>query len=268
MIPTLFSRRRHRLTLAAFLSGLSACSTVPETSSSKFDAAAVNGVSFRFAQTRVFDTTVPASDITRQIASNLGAWGYDIDTDNTQNFSHTMTVTIGEIKRDTTPQGLSFSAGNSDPRAMDFQKADILPVRCALSRKDQTEPSAELSMHASADDYEQLAGKTELIALLVDDMSTACFNLLEQLQVKTRMHEPADTATMPGWVPEIRIETETDNAPSKAVSSQSIPSPAQNLEPPADSELSQTEQKKPPRKRMIIHNQGSPVTFTFGHERK
>lgn len=269
MISALFIRRQTGLAVASLLSGLSACGTVPERPAPGLDAAAVKGVSLRFEQTRVFDTELPTSDIAQQIADNLDAWGYVVGTADMKNFSHTMTVSIGSVKRDATPQGLSFSAGNSNPRALDFQKADILPVRCALSRKDLKEPGAELGMHVSADDYAQLAGQPDaLAASLVDDMSTACFNLLEQLRVKTRPPEATDTAAVPGWVPEIRIETDPDHAPLKSEPSQTMHDQQTIPNPAANPDASQDRRNQPPRKRIIIHNQGSPVTFTLGHERK
>ena len=56
----------------------------------------------------------------------------------------------------------------------------------------------------------------------------------------------------PGWMPEIRVDIENDTALVKT--------------PPSATE--ENRDKIEPRKRMIIHNQGSPVILQFGHERK
>lgn len=252
-----FSALTAQLGLAILISTGVGCSTMVEKKGNLFEPGQIDSMLFRFDQPpELLGTELPGSLLAERISGNLGEWGYPITTDDSIGYSHTVTISIGEVKRGSTPSGLSFSSGNSDPRALDFQKAEVLPITCFLIPRERPEQSAELTMMFTAKDYLAYSGtdksQNHRIDRLVDDGSTVCFNLLRELKVKTQTPEHSENKTQPGWFPEIRVEVENDGKP-------------ENLErPPAEKKSEPNE----PRKQVVIHNQGSPVIFKFGHERK
>ncbi len=215
---------------------------------------------FHFESPESFSSAVESKDVAAQVKNNLTEWGYNISVDDTENTDHEIRVQIGAVRRDSTPAGFSFSIGNSDPRALDFQKTKILPITCFLSPKNQPEKSVELTMEVEAGDY--LKNKNEsgyLSKLLIDDLSTVCFNLLSHLKIKTSIAKSSENKKTTNWTPKIRVENDTDTEEIEA---------KEIIFAPDETNQSKTSVKKEPRKQVIINNQGSPVIFKFGHERK
>lgn len=257
---------------------ISACSSSPEKQDGSFDLSSVNNMLFRFQYPeQFFATSLTEQDIATQVTNNLAEWGYNISVDDEENRQHEVFVKIGAIKHQSTPAGFSFSIGNSDPRALEFQKADVLPITCFLSPRNQPEKSAELTMVVEADDYLSNENKQgRLSELLVDDLSTVCFNLLSNLKVKTQTPEVSENVSTPGWIPSIRVEEVEDSTDEKIKEKVKKASSTPREEIQANDkklnevspEKKQTLDKKESRKRIIIHNQGSPIIFKFGHERK
>jgi hypothetical protein len=212
------------------------------------------------------DSSVPSAEIGQQVIKNLIEWGYPIGAKDNQPFSHILKATVSKIEHGNTPTGFSFSAGNSDPRAMDFQKADVLPISCQLTAIARPEQSGELNMDlmASAADKQALAsGK------LADHISTVCFNLLRELNwPESNEPQPANRQEnlKPSWMPEIRIETTEVPANPSTKTAPSIPADKAGVA--VEESVSEVPANKDARKQIIIHNQGSPVIFQFGHERK
>ncbi|MEQ1529491.1 MAG: hypothetical protein ABL925_09255 [Methylococcales bacterium] len=191
--------------------------------------------------------SVLPADIKQQVSNNLSAWNYPVGNTAGQSFSHTLTATVGNVEHGNTPTGFSFSAGNSDPRAPDFQKIDVLPITCRLQAISHPVQSNELSMGFTATQKDRRALATEKLS---DHISTVCFNLLKQVGWPEPDQKPDSQPSKPLWIPEIRIE-------NKTVSEQK---PNSTEQAPVDIEE--------PRKEIIIHNQGSPVILHFGHERR
>ncbi len=246
--------------LATSIFTASACSTMAEKNNAWFDANQVKKMYFKFEHSaRFFGADLQEQAIASQIADNLAEWGYNIYSKNADNYSHHVTIEIDPIKHGATPAGFSFSSGNSNPRSPNFQKADVLPMRCFLTPRDEPSKSAELTVLVDSSDYLRHADKPnqqqKLVKLLVNDLSTACFNLLDNLKVKT---VPAEKQTKPGkpsWIPAIRVEVTNDNEPS-------INQPSTLI---TNEKIKQKNEQ--PRKHIIIHNQGTPVIFKFGPER-
>lgn len=238
----------------------SGCANTSKQAGQTFDSSAVDSMLIRFEhKTDFFGIILDEQAISSEIAHNLSEWGYKVTATNTKDQSHNMSLNIGAIKNDATPAGFSFSSGNSDPRSLNFQKADILPMTCFLSPKDHPEQSAELSVMVTADEYLSYAKKadkqTKLTHQLTNDLSTACFNLLSRLNVanQPQTHSNITSSTKPGWIPEIRVEVENSTNPVASTSS--------------TVEQKQNSKQAEPRKRIIIHNQGTPVIFKFGYDR-
>ena len=66
-------------------------------------------------------------------------------------------------------------------------------------------------MEVAAGDY--LKNKNEsgyLSELLIDDLSTVCFNLLSHLKIKTSIAKSSENKKTINWTPKIRVEIEDD----------------------------------------------------------
>lgn len=207
------------------------------------------------------DPSVSPAGIGQQVSKNLEGYNYPIGAKDGQSFSHVLKATVGLVEHSSTPTGFSFSSGNSDPRAIDFQKADVLPISCQLTSIAQPEQSSELSMGftASRVDKRPLASDK-----LTDHISTVCFNLLSEVKWPEKPQPESHETIKPGWIPEIRIETK--EAPATTVT----PAVPATKGAPVDSSNGSDNNagtNNDPRKQIIIHNQGSPVILQFGHER-
>ena len=238
--------------------------------------ASVGKIGFRFAAD---STGFPAMSAQRRdwaarVSRNLGGWGYPVEAGE-GDYSHILEARIGKIEHKSTPTGLSFSVGNSDPRAPEFQKADVLPVDCVLYPTARPKEVAHMYMDFVA------GSDATAPENLVNHAATVCFNLLGELKL-ARAQAPAGTAGTtgsPSWMPEVRIEVVEKPAPgSKPVV------PAAPVAPPDAASRSGTPVAQPPaeaapsvrtesrtgegRKQIIIHNQGAPVILEFGYERK
>jgi hypothetical protein len=177
-----------------------------------------------------------------------------------KSYSHTLKASLHPIKHQSTPIGFSFSSGNSDPRAQDFQKSDVLTIECGLSDNRNPDNAASRSMEFGANSLKgwidkknrQQIGKT-----LVEQISTACYDLLEDLELdESSTDAGGSSGKRPGWIPQIRVEIQNEEpAPAENHASKTAPKPTKSV------------QHEEPKKKMIIHNQGSPVILKLGHER-
>ena len=238
----------------AIVCTLSACTPALEKKQALFDVAAVKQIEFKIGSIKSssLTSTLSRQDNTTRIAKNLSDWGYPIAIKDHPAASHTLTAEIGLIEHGQTPSGFSFSAGNSDPRAIDFQKADVIPISCELTSVARPEQTVYLHMDFVVGNSLSKPVQSAISAdKLVDHVSTVCFNLLSELKwPQTSKIEPA-TGIKPGWMPEVRIET--------------VASPV--AEGKANAPGTSVIQAEEGRKQIVIHNQGSPVIFSFGHER-
>lgn len=227
------------------LSGLTACAPEMVKKQTPVDFTQLGRIQLEIADDK--QASMP-EDLSRQVTKNLTGWNYPVGEKDGQTFSHLLKATIGEVKFGNTPSGFSFSAGNSDPRAIDFQKTDVLPISCRLTSIPHPEQTRELSMGftSSTINIRSLA-----IDKLADHVSTVCFNLLSEIKWPNHPGKESTQSIHPTWIPEIRIETKEEpvnkNTPANSISV--VPN-------------------EEPRKQIIIHNQGSPVIFQFGHERR
>ncbi len=177
-----------------------------------------------------------------QVKANLSSWKIPLALKNDDlTYSHSLTAEIGAIEYGSTPAGLSFSIGNSDPRAQDFQKAHVLPITCRIQAKEHPEQQAELTQTVSANSKPSVTS-------LADDISTICFQLLDDLKITQLTPQTAETMKTVTWMPKVRVET--------------IPAAPLSTKPLANGAVAE-EQKK----QIILHNQGTPMIFKWGHER-
>lgn len=265
MVDSISAVRLYKMaSMLAFVCIVNAC-TFNQKQPVPFDSTTVQAMQFRFSEPVLLGKDLPAQDIASKVAANLNEWGYLVDAETGDKARYLLTVEIGEVEHAATPVGFSFSAGNSDPRALDFQKSDVVPITCVLSPKDTPDRRAELSMGFTVDAYQRYAKQpshAKLIDLLQSDISTVCFNLLNELNVPTVVKDQSKTQSTPSWIPAIRLEIANDPEPQQS----SVDGNIGENDEEADAHTPSPEH--PQRKRIIIHNQGSPVIFKFGHERK
>jgi hypothetical protein len=204
-----------------------------------------------------FDVSLSASELAEQVGKNLAAAYFPVHKAGETPFSHTLKASLQPIRHQSTPVGFSFSAGNSDPRAQDFQKADVLTIECGLSEKRNPANTVKQSMEFSANALKgwiDKRNKAQISAILVEQISTVCYELLEDLNLDESAAETGGSIVKrPGWMPQLRIEVQND-----------APAPTGNKPGRAETKPAQNEE---PKKKLIIHNQGSPVILKLGHER-
>lgn len=188
----------------------------------------------------------------KKVAGNLADWHYPIGTKAIAPVSHILTGRIKPVVQSSPPTGFSFSAGNSDPRALEFQKMDVLPVICELASAAQPSQASELSMGFTAETLDKRPITEDKLA---DHISTVCFNLLREQHWPVLEDKAGESASKPGWFPEVRIENKTVPAAPPAKTSNPEETPA--IVVPDE-----------PKQEIIIHNQGSPIILHFGHERR
>ncbi|MBS3963232.1 MAG: hypothetical protein KGZ80_01835 [Methylomonas sp.] len=194
-----------------------------------------------------FDLVV--KQITERVRSNLAEWDFPVKTEG--QFSHNLQARLGKTTHRETPVGFSFSRGNSDPRAADFQKADVLPVTCTLSDAESGDLLVQRESSFISVALDKNTKPTHVVDKLVDQIGTVCLDVLQQLPVPKSHSRVKATLITPKWVPEVRVEVrETPAAP--------------NTNEPVKPATPVTE----PKREIVIHNQGTPVIFNFGFERK
>ena len=265
-------RPRYKHIFLVALCSLHACATNKVNKQAALD---FNNTGRIGLQVSAQDPELSLATIEQEVSSNLAGWEYPLGAADGKPVTHQLKATVGAITHGSTPTGFSFSAGNSDPRALEFQKMDVLPITCRLESKTHPEQAGELSMDFKAEQ--------EGLDFLADDklsdhISTVCYNLLTELQwPKQATANGANKATKsPSWMPEIRIENK-EYTDSNGETLTPITPPAEPTKGAVTKEVGkdkpvtveqQSPKAKQPRKQIIIHNQGSPVILDFGFERR
>jgi hypothetical protein len=225
-----------------------------------------------------YDDIKPQDSISQTVMANLKHWDYPVVVNPSPKVSHVLTATVGAVVQGSSPPGFSYSAGNSDPRSLEFQKMAVLPIHCQLKSTTHPAQVSELSMDFMADKNDKAYLATDKLA---DHISTVCFNLLTDVKwpLKEKQAEQGSAIKSHSWIPEIRIEDKVTNedpitAPVVPPSTSSTTSSEKNVKTPALGEDAKPEEPKvriqrdEPRRQIIIHNQGSPVILEFGYERR
>jgi hypothetical protein len=196
-----------------------------------------------------FGPNVSATSLAKQVGTNLSEWEFPMKA--VGPYSHQLQARLGGISRQKTPIGFSFTSGNSDPRAVDFQKADVLPITCSLRDLEThtvlSERESTFSAHAYDDDHQP----SQIVQKLTDQISTACLDVLEHAPQPKAANKVKTALFKPKWLPDVRVEV------------REIPA---NLDKNGQSGAGSMNNE--PKKEIIIHNQGTPVIFQFGHERR
>jgi hypothetical protein len=233
------------------------------------DKSDMSSIQFTLDDTNLSHLTfdVPTQKVNTQVSENLTQWRFPVSA-SSQHPTHTLTAMVGKVSNQATPTGFSFSSGNSDPRSVDFQKADVLPISCQLKKSPsdviEFENKMTFTAYQTTDDF----SKEKAVEKLIDQISTTCFNLLDDHKVpKVGKKTESDTTFKPTWMPDIQIEVKQKNTtlPAKKLGVENSGSPkGQSENTQATTPESEEEEGT---KELIIHNQGTPLTINFGHER-
>ena len=219
-------------------------------------------------------------------------------------YGHLLAATVYPLRTGSTPAGFSMSFGDSDPRAQNFQRAELIPISCALVNTQSAREEASLREDKPApgrDDrwIPQEAGAAKGVEALAGDIRAVCDKLLAEIGVarKVAKSEPIDpapavrvelapaeeteTVATPGPAPDIDQDSlESENAPPQASGVNSPPSedPAVPAPEPSPAAVSAPPKSSPVtakpstgnegRKRIRILNPGNTVILEFGPDRR
>lgn len=257
--PYLFKLPVIRLLLLTALASLPAKAEIPP---------AIKSIGFSLSGDNLdqFDFNLPQQEIERQVSKNLSEWNFPVQAGTQSGYSHKLQVSIGIINHSQTPVGFSFSSGNSDPRSMEFQKADVLPVNCRITRENNPDDSHETQMSFPAgaiiEAQQTHAASSKIVTLLAEHISTTCFKLLDSLDIARPAPTVAGKTTIPTWMPSIRIETQEAVSPETPPKAEKSDEKSDAVTEP--SVVIEHESSK----QITIHNLGSPLILKFGHERR
>ena len=230
-----------------------------------------------FANTDIADQRIKMAE---EISRHLISWGYPVKVGKVPDeaFTHALEGEIGKLERTTTPPGLTLDFGNSDPRALDFQKADVVTVACVLRSKNKIEEpvklSGQFSLPVGLDDLTDGVRKPIPPSFFADSIATVCLNLLAELKVPKTIPAGSNTPWRPALDIEIRdkpkvSEPSPTSAKPNALDGTTMPakqSASTSGNTPATSEPANNQDDQ--RKQLIIRNLGTPVILEFGYERQ
>ena len=243
-----------RLQQIVCLLGLATGSAIAaDNNAVSIDKSAVKAIEFNLADDNLqqFGFKLSAKTMAERVKANLTEWHYPFQAiDGT--YSHRLQAQLGKVSHQQTPVGFSFTSGSSDPRSPDFQKADVLPITCTLSKIGDPKQTIEQHSSFGIHQFSDQPSEAKLNEKLVDQISTACFTLLDDLRLPTVAGNNLDSKTFkPAWMPDVKVEVKQVPVVKRT-----------NLDAGAESAVEET------RKEIIIHNQGTPLILNFGHERR
>jgi hypothetical protein len=245
---------------AFLLNGLLVQQTWADVSKALDQPKALKAIEFVLVEDNLqqFGVSLNTQTIQQQARANLNEWEFPMQA--TAPFSHQLQARLGLISHQTTPVGFSFSSGSSDPRAADYQKADVLPITCSLFDADTQQLLLERASTFSAHELNKKAGLASITDKLTDQISTICLEVLEDASKPVLADDQVKTTTIkPKWMPDVKVEVIEPPAPTPVVKGSAGS---------GSSAVSSPVIKEEPRKELIIHNQGTPVIIQMGHERK
>lgn len=197
-----------------------------------------------------FGVAAEPMQIAERVRANLAEWEFPLTAK--APYSHRLQAKLGKVAHRETPVGFSFSSGNSDPRATDFQKADVLPIICTLRDAGTQAVLIERESTFSAHALDKDVLPARIVDKLVDQIGTACLDVLEHAPLPKQAGRVKTELFKPKWMPDVRVEVRDVPAAASGVGTSAQPAVVGDE----------------PKKEIIIHNKGTPVIFQFGHERK
>ncbi|MDP2903732.1 MAG: hypothetical protein Q8N96_11605 [Methylovulum sp.] len=266
----------HRLSLlknllfSALAAGLCVEAQAELIEKSPIDKAPVTQIVFTLTPEQMgpFAHSVDIHELVGRVSNNLAQWHYPIKANATGDISHHLFATVGAVQTDATPVGFSFSSGNSDPRAVGFQKAQVIPMTCQINSIKNPDQQAVFKTTVSANGFLPNNQPTSAtLEKLSDEISTVCFNLLDELALQPPPSLTGTSVSKPGWMPNVSIEVKNVPAAKPVTNSTPTASETKSGIPNTDQPAIRLENDTI-RKQIIIHNQGTPLIFEMGHQRR
>lgn len=235
------------------------------------------------------------SELSNAIGRNLRSHGYPVYEGDPARaghaaYTHVMGARVSAPEKRSTPPGLSFTFGSSDPRALDFQKADVVSITCLLGSVEKPNEAVTLkgdfALEVGLGNWFESRRAPASMAFYTDRIGTVCLNLLTNLGI-LKAATPESAAQAP-WTPEVRVEvrdkpgSDDDNvlpwvsSPAPAAVAEPVPAAVNQVAAPAAAPVPATDAVKTEvrtpqisdRKQVVIHSRGNPVILEFGYERK
>jgi len=194
-------------------------------------------------------TQVSAVQLAERVRANLQEWQFPLTGNGP--YQYRLVAQVGKVAKGETPVGFSFSSGNSDPRAVDFQKAVVLPIHCKLVSADSAALLSQRQSTFSAEPLTHAAATAAVVDKLVDQISTVCLDTLEHTDLPKTTPRLKAAIFKPKWMPDVRVEMMEQPATDNEKLGGKVNA--------ADEEV---------KKSVIIHNQGTPLILNLGHERR
>ena len=239
-------------------------SNVLATNVSSYDKSSITAIDFKLADENLqqVGTAQAQKQIAERVIKNLAEWHFPVkQSDN--HYSHTLTAKLDPITHQSTPVGFSFSQGNADPRSPEFQKADVLPISCILKKIGTNEAPLEHKMTFSTQSLFSNGNQVQDIDKLVDQITTTCFNLLDDLKIPVATQSIEAINFKPAWMPNVQVVVKpVPKLSPKPINTEKPDEKNTNVTKPVNEPESETD------KELIINNQGSPLILHMGHERR
>ncbi len=213
----------------------------------------ITGIKFDLADDNLaqFGLSLSKQQIAEQVSKNLAEQQFPI-TQTDSNSSHSLKAKLDKIDFQKPPVGFSFNTGSGDPRSIDFQKTEVLPITCQLSKQGNHNALIERTMTFSTQSLFGHSNQSQQSEKLIDQISTACFNLLDELKLPKPENKANITLSKPSWMPSVQVVVK-----SIPVTVNSVPTiNSHNQANDSDD------------KEIIINNQGSPLTLHMGVDRR
>jgi len=228
-------------------------SITAEAANIEIEKASITGIKIELADDNFaqFDFSLSKQLIAEQVSKNLTEQKFPI-TLTDSNTTHTLKAKLDKIDYQKPPVGLSFSNGNADPRSADFQKTEVLPITCQLNKIGSNTALIERKMTFSTQSFFSHSNPSQLLEKLADQISTTCFNLLDELKLPSPDKQANTTLSKPTWMPSVQVVVKSIPVPVNSASTLNI------IRQSTDTE----------DKELIINNQGSPLTLHMGVDRR
>jgi len=213
----------------------------------------ITGIKFELANDNLaqFGFSLSKQQIAEKVSKNLAEQQFPI-TQTDSNSSHSLKARLDKIDYQKPPIGLSFSTGNADPRSADFQKTEVLPITCQLNKIGSNIVLIERTMTFSTQSFFSHSNQSQLSEMLIDQISTVCFNLLDELKLPSPEKKANITLSKPTWMPSVQVVVK------------SIPVPVNSVPTINSHSLANDSDDK----EIIINNQGSQLTLHMGVDRR
>ncbi len=215
---------------------ISGCASIPEPSEPiNFDYNAIETIEFKLQplpeSKGVSNNTEWTETISTEISQRFAEAGYPVHnslTQKTEPTTHTLNAQVEESKTTQTQPGFSLDFGNSNPRAVNFQKTLSAPINCSLtSTKDPSQSISLKELKSVPNPFENIGSNRQkinrkLTRFYVENIGSTCHNLLNKIRTKQPAIAKSTKKSADTFSPSIRIETKYKTDNNKKIKKQAV----------------------------------------------